>query len=97
MHLLDMFLTNHSAATKEVSKLIGLLSVKKDVCSPTKNGIFGKDIRQVMSGFKYAASKFDIKNLDDVKFDLSCLMDDGNARKVTVGRLFDTRTSKDVD
>ena len=96
-HLLEMFLTNHATATKEVSKLIGLLSVKKNVCSPTINGEFSMDIRRIMSGFMYTASTFDPKNLHNVKYDLSCLLDDGIARKVTVGSLFDTRSSKDID
>ena len=42
MHLLEMFMVNHAAATKEVSKLIGLLSVKKNEASPTINGNFGQ-------------------------------------------------------
>ena len=55
------------------------------------------DIRRIMSGFMYTASTFDPKNLHNVKYDLSCLLDDGIARKVTVGSLFDTRSSKDID
>ena len=96
MHLLEMFLINHTAAKKEVSKLIALLSVKKDECSRTVNGTFVKDVRKMVSGFNYSASNFDIKSPDDVEFDISCLLDNGKARKVAVQRLFGTR-SKDVD
>ena len=97
MHMLEIFMVNYKVATDEVSKLIGLLSVKKNVCSPTINGEFSMDIRRIMSGFMYTSSTFDPKNLHNVKYDLSCLLDDGNARKVIVGSLFDTRSSKDID
>ena len=35
MHMLEIFMVNHKVATDEVFKLIGLLSVKKNKCSPT--------------------------------------------------------------
>ena len=74
--------------------MIGLLSVKKGEYSPTMNGKFCKDIQKMVSGFKFTAVQFDIKNPVDVKFDISCLSDDGKTREVTVQRIYDVQ--KDV-
>ena len=57
MPLLEMFIENHTAATKDVSKLIGLLSVK-DKCSPTINGALGKDLRDAAIHKVYRSVKF---------------------------------------
>ena len=50
----------------------------------------------MMSGFKFTSIQFDIKNPVDVKFDLSCLTNDGKTRKVAVRRMFDVQKDGDT-
>ena len=76
-------------AFDDISKLTDLLNARIDKLSPVLNGKFGKNVQPLLSGFKYVAKDYDVKDHSKVQVDLQYLSGDPTLRKDVIDRLFD--------
>ena len=84
------FLAGHlKLIFEDIDKLIDLLDVKKKTFGLVPVGKFGMNVQALVSGFKYVAKDYNVKDHTKVQVDLQSLAGDPTLRKDVIDRLFD--------
>ena len=84
-----VFMGNLKEALGNASSLKNLLNARIKKLSPVLRGNFGQNVKASVSGFKFVAQEYDVKDLGKVRMDLNYLEGDPTLRKNVILGLFD--------
>ena len=84
-----VFMGNLKEALGNASNLKDLLNARMKKLSSAFHGKFGKNVKALVSGFKFVAQEYDVKDPGKVRMDLQYLEGDPTLRKNVILGLFD--------